>query len=330
MIPEEKKAAVAHALQATFGVNEFEEISQLTVGLSSALIFKIVVKGKPYLLRVITRTDAVSDPAHYYSCMKPAAEAGHAPHVWYAGIEDRISITDFIEAKPFPISDAAEIMPDLLRRLHSLPPFPFRINYLDSMDGFIQKFKAAKIVPESATEEAFQQYERIKAVYPRNTSEYVSCHNDLKPENILFDGNRVWLVDWEAAFLNDPYMDLAVVANFIAMDDAGEKDYLERYFGEEVGEYRYARFFLMRQMLHLFYFTVFLLFRTPGAAPIDLNLTIPGFREFHNDIWTGKIDLGNNSAKQLYALVHLEQFKHNLRLKRFDNSLSVVSNQQLL
>ena len=198
------------------------------------------------------------------------------------------------------------------------------------MDGFIQKFKAAKILPESATAEAFQQYDRIKAVYPRNTGDYVSCHNDLKPENILFDGDKVWLVDWEAAFLNDPYMDLAVVANFVVMDDAEEKDYLERYFEGAVDDYRQARFFLMRQMLHLFYFTVFLLFRTPGTAPVDLNLAKPGFREFHDDIWTGKIDLGNNGAKQLYALVHLEQFKHNLRLKRFHDSLQIISNCQPL
>jgi thiamine kinase-like enzyme len=36
----------------------------------------------------------------------------------------------------------------------------------------------------------------------------VSCHSDPKPENILFDGQRVWLVDWHAAIVNDRYFDL--------------------------------------------------------------------------------------------------------------------------
>ena len=41
-------------------------------------------------------------------------------------------------------------------------------------------------------------------------------HNDpFKPDNMLFEGNRLWLVDWEAAFQNDRYADLAVVANMI-------------------------------------------------------------------------------------------------------------------
>src|ERR1700742_3572830 len=106
MIPGDKKAAVEHALQQAFGVTEFEDITPLTAGLSSALIFRITVLGKPYLLRIITRTDAMSDPVHWYGCMTAAAEAGIAPQVWYTNLDDRVSITDFIEKKPFPINEA--------------------------------------------------------------------------------------------------------------------------------------------------------------------------------------------------------------------------------
>jgi len=328
MIPEVKKAGVKHALQATFGVSEFEEISVLTAGLSPALIFRIVVMGKPYLLRVITSEDTMSNPAHWYGCMKIAAETGLAPHIWYTSIEDRISITDFIEAKPLPTTKAAVILPDLLKRLHSLPLFPARVNYFEAMDGFIQKFQAAKILPEPITKELFNMYANITSVYPRNGHDLVSCHNDLKPENMLFDGDRVWLVDWEAAFLNDRYADLAVVANFVVMNDDEEKDYLKRYFGEEVNEYNYARFFLMRQLLHIFYFTVFLLLGSADGKPIDLNLPQPGFREFNDLIWAGKVNLATNDARRLYALVHMEQALSNLRLKRFDDSLQIVSNYQ--
>jgi len=55
MIPEAKNAAVARALRETFGVSEFEDVRMLTAGLSSALIFRIVVKRSPYLLRIITQ-----------------------------------------------------------------------------------------------------------------------------------------------------------------------------------------------------------------------------------------------------------------------------------
>ena len=122
MIPETKLNAVKHALQATFGVSESEDIRILTAGLISALVFRIVVQGNPYLLRIITRTDAMGDPTNQFANMKVAAEAGLAPRIWYMSIEDRISITDFVQARQFPVSEAKTKLPELLRRLHSLPP----------------------------------------------------------------------------------------------------------------------------------------------------------------------------------------------------------------
>jgi thiamine kinase-like enzyme len=328
MIPEAKKTAVKNALQLTFGVNEFEDIRQLTAGLSSALIFRIVVKGKPYLLRIITSTDAVSDPAHWYDCMKAAAGAGIAPHVWYTSAEDRVAITDFIEAKPFPLTKAAVLLPDMIKRLQALPLFPFRLNYFDVVDGFVQKFKDANILPESITEEVFTHYKRITDVYPRDRNQFVPCHNDLKPENILFDGHRAWLVDWEAAFLNDRYMDLSIVANFAVTNEDEEKAFLATYLEEAVTGYHLARFYLMRQVLHVSYFTFFMLLVSRAGCQIDTGSAKPAFREFHNRMWSGEIDLGNNERRQEYAWVHMEQLKHNLQQKRFEDSLRIVSDYQ--
>jgi aminoglycoside phosphotransferase (APT) family kinase protein len=325
MIPETKKTAVDHALLTTFGTTELEEISELTAGLSSALVFRIVVGGKPYLLRIITRTDAMADPTLEYNCMKAAAEAGIAPKVWYAHVEDRIAIIDFIEAKPFPMEEAKTKLPHLLKRLHSLPPFPFRINYLDKIGEFIEKFRADKLMPDDITAELFDFYARVKSIYPRNAEYLVGCHNDLKPENTLFDGERVWLVDWEAAFLNDRYLDLAIMANFLVKNEDDEKIYLNTYFGQEANAYQHARFFLMRQILHLFYFVVFTIVgKTPDKA-IDPDMPVPGFREFHDRIWTGKLSLADMDNRLQYAQVHREQLQHNLGLKRLDEALHIVA-----
>ena len=120
MIPQEKSEAVTRGLREAFGVTEFEDISRITRGHTSSLVFRIVVRGSPYLLKIIMRTE---DPTRHYTCMKAAAEAGVAPRVWYTNIEDRISITDFVEAEPLPVSEALVRLPALLRTLHALPPF---------------------------------------------------------------------------------------------------------------------------------------------------------------------------------------------------------------
>jgi len=326
MIPENKLNDVKKALQSTFGVPEYDDIKKLTTGLSNATVLRIVVKGKPYLLK-IARTDFLSDPTlYYYSCMKPAAEAGIAPKVWYAGVEDGISITDYVELKPFPIAEAKIKLADVLQILHSLPAFTKTIHSLDTVNRFSKRFVEAELLPHSLTKDAFESLERINAVYPRNKADLVPCHNDLKPENILYDGTRAWLSDWEAAFNNDRYSDLSIVANFVVANDADETEFLSRYFGRSVTEYERARFFLMRQIMHISYFTVFMVLGASKGTIIDLNsLKRHDFRNYHDLMWTGKIDLACEEPRMEYALVHLDQVNRNLQTKRFQESLSIVA-----
>ena len=159
---------------------------------------------------------------------------------------------------------------------------------------------------------------------PASRFGYGVCHSDLKPENILFDGQRVWLVDWQAAFVNDRYFDLAVVANFVLNDDADEWTYLEQYFGKPPDEYQRARFFLMRQVVHMFYAAVFLLLGSEGK-PISQSEDPPSFRDFHRRIWAGEVNLADNDMKTLYGMVHWERLLHNMRQTRFDDALGIVS-----
>ncbi|HMJ22741.1 MAG TPA: hypothetical protein VK513_12565 [Terriglobales bacterium] len=65
--------------------------------------------------------------------------------------DKRLPITDFVEAVPFPVTEALVRMPNALRTLHALPPFPTRAHHLNTscrfllnkgtaLDGFIHSF----------------------------------------------------------------------------------------------------------------------------------------------------------------------------------------------
>jgi len=168
----------------------------------------------------------------------------------------------------------------------------------------------------------------VAAVYWRLDPEMAPCHNDLfKPDNMLFDGNRLWLVDWEAAFENDRYADLAVVANMIVTNEAEEGNYLQEYFGGPPDEYQRARFYLMKQVAHMFYAMAFLTLGAPGA-PIDWSEPAPAYKDYQRRFWAREISLADNQAKTLYGRVHWEELSSNMRQARFDDALRVVSDRR--
>lgn len=331
MIPEEKSATVDRGLQTAFGTTELDDIRVVTGGHTGALVYRIVVKGAAYLLRIIMRTDTTTE--RHFACMRAAAEAGLAPKVWYTSVEDRLSITDFVAAVRFPAAEARLRMPRLLRALHALPPFPGVVDHLNTtcmfllnpgpaLDGFRQMIWGKNLLPEDVSAEVFARYAEIAAVYPHDDADMVSSHNDLfKPDNILFDGERVWLVDWEAAFLNDRYADLAMIANMVVRNDGAERLFLEEYFGRRADEYERARLFLMQQVAHVFYGLVFLMQGTP-LNPAEPG---PGYGEFQRQFWAGEIKLDDKETKMAYGRIHVERLLQDIRSARFRESLRIVA-----
>ena len=154
MIPEEKSEAVRRGLREIFQAMEFEDISRITSGHTSSLVYRIIVCGSPYLLKIITRTE---DPTRHYTSMKADAEAGVAPRVSYTNEEDRISITDFVKTEPRQPSEALVWLPALLRKLHTLPPFG-RASFLN--DRYADLAVVANHVVTNGEEESIylQQY----------------------------------------------------------------------------------------------------------------------------------------------------------------------------
>lgn len=331
MLPPENPEAVTRGLREAFGVTDYEDISRLTGGHTASLVFRIVVCGSPYLLKIITRAE---DPSRHYTSMRAAAEAGLAPRVWYTDAENRISITDFVTAEPLPLSEALVRLPAVLRDLHALPPFaraPFNttctylLNTWPVLDVFVQRFQAANILPKAESDEFFARYAELAAVYPYNDAEMVASHNDLfKPDNILFDGHKIWLIDWEAAFLNDRYADLAVVANQVVTNEAEEEFFLRQYFGAAPNPYQQARFHLMQQLSHLFYTMGFLMLGSGGQS-VNCTKPVPQFRDYQQRYWAGEFDMTDKDMKVVYGRVHWERLLHNVRQPRYKEALRIVA-----
>ena len=224
--------AVLRALYQTFHSTTIDHAEPLPAGLSTDLIYRITVKGSPYILRIMTRIDERMDPARIFACVRAtAAQASLRPSA--------IAVRKM--ASPSSISST---------RSHSRPrePSPSYPRFFANSTRWRRSPKRSTTSPR--TTESFGDFAnptsflcpRSKKSSPTtarsapptraSTLTMVSCHSDLKPENILYDGRRAWLTGWQAAFVNDRYFDLALAANFLVRTEADELTYLAHYFDE--------------------------------------------------------------------------------------------------
>lgn len=313
-IPEAHRAAVDRALLAAFGTAELDAVTPLGGGLSDALVFRIRVGGIPYLLRIDGTTDGFRDPERWRICMRIAAEACLAPPVRYACAGDGVAILDFIPERSMTL-DYAGTKEDLLvelgqtvRILHQCAPFPPLMDYLDATDLLVGQFRASGIVDAETIRAPLARYAEVASVYRRLPGDLVSSHNDLNPRNILYDGRRLWLVDWEASFLADRYVDLAAVVNFFATSDEEAEIVLRAYFGGPSSAQQRARLFLARQISHVFYGVMFLSGAAAERPGMDLSPPGDGGRSLaalHGALALGEPIFERPEGRAEYGWAHL-------------------------
>ncbi|WP_454760155.1 phosphotransferase [Caulobacter segnis] len=308
--------AVAKALRATFGTQVLDGWMSLSGGLSGAGVWRIRVGGIAYLLKVeAPERDGLHDPHRSYACMRLAAEACLAPRVRYADADDGVAILDHIAAADH-FGSRADLVLELaqaVRVLHGVEGFPPLVDYLDGLDALAGR--AAEAVPDGA----FASWRRLYAACKALTPQPVSSHNDLNPRNILWDGRRVWLIDWEAAFRADRYVDLAAIANTYAPEPEAEALLLRTYFNREATAAEHARLWLFRQVSHVFHAAIFL-----AGQGICVSLDAPDLDAIHQGLALGEPLLDTPEGRQAYGLARLRTATANIGSPAFEAAVAVA------
>ncbi len=191
------------------------------------------------------------------------------------------------------------------------------------------RFQVSGLLPEEDMAIFMAAHQELVAAYTCPDTDRVSSHNDLfKPDNILIDGSRLWLVDWEAAFRNDRYADLAVVANHLLSDESQERGFLAEYLDVTPTPYQWARLHLMRQLSHLFYTAAFIQIGSQGQA-VQWDEPLPNFAEFNRAMWAGNVDLAEPRVKILYGKAHWGQFQRNRELPSYQEALQIAAENRV-
>ncbi|ADG10729.1 aminoglycoside phosphotransferase [Caulobacter segnis] len=315
---------VRKALRGAFATEALDGWTPLSGGLSGARLWRIRVGGIAYLLRVETGRDALRDPRRAYRCQALAAQACLAPRVRYADPDDGVMITDFVENRSLALdyngtrADLVVELAQAVRALHALEAFPSLTDYLDALDGLVGRAVRGGAVAFEALAGPLEAWDRLRAVCANLAPQPVASHNDLNPRNLLYDGRRVWLIDWEAAFRADRYVDLAALANVFAPDPEREALLLATYFRREARADELARLYLFRQVSHVFHAAAFLA-GVSGAARAE-RLDGPELDELHQGLALGEPLLETPRGRLDYALARLRTATAHIESRAFDQA----------
>jgi aminoglycoside phosphotransferase (APT) family kinase protein len=330
-IPEDRRERARSALAAAFGRSPVTSLEPIAPG-ASASSYRVDVAGRPYLLRLeSSRRDPVRDPHRSYGCMRAAAEAGLAPAVHHADAEAGVAITDFVTQRP--LSDYPGGLPAMFRdlgmliaQLQEIPAFPAVLDYPTVIGTLIGQLLDSGMFAPGLLDPHREGFARIREAYRWDSAALVSSHNDLNPMNILFDGERLWLIDWETAYRNDPLVDVATLTIFLGGAPEMESALIRSCFGREPDRRLRARLALMGQMVRLFFGCAASL---NAAHTLDVvvpatDLRAPTREQFAAAIAEGRLAVASPEAQRTVGKMALASFLSTLAGPAFEEALSVA------
>lgn len=274
-VSEGHRETVQAALAACFGATPIEDIVPIGVGASAGAILRIEAGGRRYLLRVEGPRSPLRYP-HQYVALRMAAEQGLAPKVHYVDETAGVAVTDFIETQPlhaYPggMPALVKAMGELLRRLHATPVVPSFVPYPEIVARLFAHVRRTGLFAPGVLDPHLEHLERLRAAYAWDPAHSVSCHNDCLPANILFDGERLWLIDWESAYPNDPLVDVAIQLDNLARSPELASVLMHAWLGRTPDDAIEHRLEQARALNRLYYAGVLLSASAtrPRAAPDD-------------------------------------------------------------
>jgi len=301
------------ALVAAFGSAPIGAITALTGGATTASVYRVEVGGRRYLLRIEGEPSPLRNP-HQYQSMRIAAEAGIAPGIHYVDDVDRVAVIDFIEQVPLATYPGgphalAQALGELIARVQATPVFPSFVDYPDIVTHLFAHVRRTGLFAEGILDPHFARLELLREAYGKGAAEPVSSHNDPVPNNILFDGQRLWLIDWESAYCNDRLVDVAIMLDGVARSPELGEALLKAWFGRKPDEDVRARLEIVRALARLYYAGVF--FSASAAASWtvgDADLSVPSLADFRQAIHDGRLKAGTPETKHILGKMFLASF----------------------
>ena len=205
-----------------------------------------------------------------------AARAGVGPQVVHVDPASGIMVTQHIDRAVTMTAQGFRDRPGAVARagaafraLHrSGETFPFRFELFAMIDDYLALLATKDVALPAGYHAVLADTAAIRAALALAPAPLAPCHCDPLCENLLDTGDKVWIVDWEYAGMNDPMWDLGDLSVEGQFDAAQDRALLTSYFDGPPGAADHGRMVIYKAMCDLLW-TLWGLIQLANANPAD-------------------------------------------------------------
>ena len=240
-------------------------------------VYKVTSGDERLCLRIPGKgTEAIIDRRAEAANARAAVAAGVAPEIVHFA-DDGTMLTRFVEGAlvtPQHLGEqegALARTAEALRNLHqSAAPFAGRFRSFETIKAYVALLEAKGAPLSDDRRAVLQEAEAVRDALSAQPAALRPCHCDPTGGNLIDTGERVWLIDWEYAAMNDPMWDLAYFSIESRHDADAESALLAAYLGRPPHEAEAARLIVTKAACDLLGATWALVQQAQGNRADDL------------------------------------------------------------
>lgn len=284
-------------------------ITKMAIGFSGAAVYRVEASGQTFILKITDQAAPIDAWRRALRIQQLAAEASLAPAIVHVDEAQRAIVTAFVVDKSFAAlfhnpatrDTALDRAATTLKRIHQIPVPDSE--YRDPVK-FLSTIWATMAADDGVPSFARDAIQRLLTEKPPALDRaMVLSHNDVNPTNVRYDGERVVLLDWDVAALNDPLYDLATLAMFFRMDDESCRRLLAAYDGESPAVLP-QRFVYNRRLVAVLCGAAFLGTGTQGTETLEDTAPLA---EIYRRMMTGALNLAAPEGRRAFGLALIKE-----------------------
>jgi thiamine kinase-like enzyme len=221
-------------------------------------VFKVETATESFCLRIPgVGTDSIIDRRVEERNARAAAAAGITPEVLHFA-EDGTMLTRFVHGAlvtPEHLRDSPEALQRVAMALRSLhcraPDFAGVFHVFEIMQSYAALLESRGAAMPEGAHAVLGEADAVRGALAARPAPLRPCHCDPTGRNLIDTGERVWLVDWEYAAMNDPMWDLAYFSVESELDDKADAILLTAYLAREPDKAESARMAVTKAVCEL-------------------------------------------------------------------------------